>query len=153
MVERQYSKDTDNVNIAEIILKNEKTRQSSEAVSNIGESRAGIEKIKDSEEADVNYDSKIQPIKSCIDLYRAAYMRGFGRSKIKTSKNLNVPRELLINCILTPIIIFPFVMGISNWRDIKLLLQGEYTHKMKLQLHSDKSSTFLEASGYSVIPI
>lgn len=100
VVERQYSKDTDNVNIAEIILKNEKTRQSSEAVSNIGESRAGIEKIKDSEEADVNYDSKIQPIKSCIDLYRAAYMRGFGRSKIKTSKNLNVPRELLINCIL-----------------------------------------------------
>ena len=100
MVERQYSKDTDNVNIAEIILKNEKTQQSLEAVSNIGESRTGIEKTKDSEEADVNYDSKIQPINSSIDLYRASYMRGFGRSKIKASMDFNVPRELLTNCIL-----------------------------------------------------
>lgn len=100
VVERQYSKDTDNVNIAEIILRNENSRQSSATVGNTGESRIGSKKAEDSEEVDVVYDSKIQPINSSIDLYRASYMRGFGRSKIKASMDFNVPRELLTNCIL-----------------------------------------------------
>lgn len=99
-IERQYSKDTINLNIAEIILRNEELQQSSKTVLERKENTTGIKKPEEPGEADVIYGSEIQPIKTFCDLYRAAYMRGFSRNEIKTLKDLIVTKELLINCVL-----------------------------------------------------
>ena len=98
--ERQFSTDTENVNIAGFILRNEKSNKASAIINNMESSVTGTKRAIDPNDADISYDSKRRLINGCYDLYCASYIRGFGRSKIKTSLDSNSPRDLLTSCVL-----------------------------------------------------